>query len=96
VNNFLTSRIDFEAEGGDVKMIIEDEPPTPMTNRGCASEITVTIKDDEKTLREKFLIYDTYEVSDTDPIIKDCINKTMKSFGSEPTDIRVRINLEVL
>lgn len=61
-----------------------------------ASELTVTIKDEEKTLKAKFLLYDEYNISQDDPIIKDCIARTLKDFGSDPTDIRVRINLVVL
>ena len=36
------------------------------------SELSVTIKDDEKRLNKKFTIYDTYTVDEDDPIIKDC------------------------
>lgn len=93
--NFYNDTIKFESDG-DVTMIVEEKETPRVTNRASASEITVTIKDEEKTLKEKFLIYEAYQVSDSDPVIKDCIDKTMKSFGSEPTDIRVRINLEVL
>lgn len=39
------------------------------------SEIKVIIKDDEKRMTKKFLIYDPYHVSEDDPIIKKCIEK---------------------
>lgn len=65
------------------------------SSQSC-SEITVTIKDEEKTLKTKFLVYDKYEVNDNDPIIKDCVARTLKDFGSDPTKIKVRINLEIL
>ena len=59
------------------------------------SELTVTIKDEEKTLRTKYLLYDDYMVSDTDPIIKDCIDKTLENFDGEPSDIIVSIKMEI-
>jgi len=60
-----------------------------------ASELSVTIKDEEKTLTEKFLLYESYQFTEEDPIIKDCIEKTLKNFGSEPESIRVRASLVV-
>ncbi len=60
-----------------------------------ACEITVTVKDEEKTLKTKFLIYDQVVVDENDLIIQNCINQVLKNFATEPTDIRVRINLEV-
>ena len=59
------------------------------------SEITVTVKDEEKTLKKKYLIYELYQVHDQDPIIMDCIEQTVKNFSSEPSRISVRINLQV-
>jgi hypothetical protein len=60
------------------------------------SEITVIVKDEEKSLRAKYLIYDVYEVTTENPIIKDCIAKTLENFGAEPTDVNLRIKLEIL
>ena len=60
------------------------------------SEITIVIKDEEKSLRSKYLIYETYSVDEEDPIIKDCIEKTLQNFDGEPIDIIVNIKLEVL
>ena len=57
------------------------------------AELTVSIKDEEKTLKKKFLIYDPFHVSEDDPTIKDCINETLKNFSSEPSNIKVRISL---
>ena len=63
---------------------------------GTCSEITVTIKDEEKTLKTKFLIYDKFEVHHNDLIIKDCVARSLRDFGSEPCKIKVRINLDIL
>jgi hypothetical protein len=60
-----------------------------------SSVLTVAIKDEEKTLRTKYLIYETYTTDENDPIIKDCIEKTLANFDGEPSDIRVIINLEI-
>ena len=40
------------------------------------SELTVVVKDEEKNLRKKFLIYETYTVDENDPTIKNCIEET--------------------
>lgn len=57
------------------------------------SEITISIKDEEKTLKKKFLIYDSFAVSEDDPIIKSCIEETVSDFNTKPDQIKVRINL---
>ena len=59
------------------------------------SELTVAIKDEEKTLRTKYLIYETYTTDENDPVIKDCIEKTLDNFNGEPTDITINIKLEL-
>lgn len=59
------------------------------------SELTVAIKDEEKALRTKYLIYETYTTDENDPIIKDCIEKTLANFDGEPMDIRVNIKMEI-
>jgi len=61
-----------------------------------ASEITVTIKDDERTYKSKHLIYTTYTISEDDPLIKELIAKALQEFNGEPTDVRIRINLTIL
>jgi hypothetical protein len=70
----------------------EQAPITP----GTCSEIMVTIKDDERSLKTKYLSYDAYSVHADDPILKTMIAKALQDFNGEPTDIKVRINLEVL
>jgi len=59
------------------------------------SELTVIVKDDEKTLRKKHLIYEDYYVHDQDPIIKDAIDQTVKDFQATPEKISVKITLEI-
>jgi len=59
------------------------------------SEITVIVKDDEKTLRTKSLIYESYTVDEADPILKECIDRTVKEFNGDPTDIQIKISMTV-
>lgn len=56
-------------------------------------EITITAKNEEKNLKKKFLVYEIFQATDVDPVVKDCIDQTIKDFISEPTDIKIRINL---
>ncbi len=59
------------------------------------SELKVTIKDSEKTLSTKYPLYDEYTIRDDDPVIKDCIERTLENFDGEPDDITVNIKLEI-
>ena len=64
------------------------------------SELSVTIKGqnengDDKRLVTKYLIYDDYTTNENDPIIKDCIEKTLANFDGEPDDIVVNIKIEI-
>lgn len=58
-------------------------------------EISVTVKDDEKSLKKKYLIYEPVTASEQDPIICKCIAETVANFAAEPTDVKVRIDLEL-
>lgn len=60
-----------------------------MTN---ASELTVVIKDEEKTLRKKFLLYEAYQATAEDAVIQRCIAETLKSFEGSPSDVRIKIS----
>lgn len=59
------------------------------------SEINVCVKDAEKRLSKKFPIYDEYQVSEDNPVIKSCIEEVLKNFDGEPEDIKVTITLEI-
>ena len=86
-------------------MIIQDETlpdildrtyhkPTIQSN-ATPSEITITIKDDEKRLVAKYLIYEKYQVDIHDDVIGKCIADTMTNFQGEPESVKVRINLSL-
>lgn len=59
------------------------------------SELTVILKDSERTYRQKFLIYDAYCPSHDDPTIMACIMEAKKNFDGEPEDINIKIHLEI-
>lgn len=59
------------------------------------SELTVILKDESRTYRQKFLIYATYSVSEDEPEILKCIEEAKKNFEGEPDEITIKISLEI-
>ncbi len=60
------------------------------------AEIIVTVKNEEKKLVSKFLIYHTFMVCDTDETIIECVEQTIKEFGDNETDdVYIRINMQI-
>lgn len=60
-----------------------------------ALEITVVLKDSERTYRHKFLIYEDVMMSPTDKIIQDCIREARLSFKEMPEDIVIKTSMVV-
>ncbi len=60
------------------------------------SELTVILKDDSRTYRQKFLMYDLFAVDGEDPQIQMCIEEAKKNFDGEPEDISIKISMVVL
>lgn len=58
--------------------------------------ITVRIKDDEKSLKKDYLIYDPITVDQDDQIIKKCVEELLAEFNAEPSDIYITIKLEIV
>jgi len=56
-----------------------------------SKEVTIILKDSERTFREKFLVYDEFCLHPDDPIIKNCVESARKNFSGEPEDIQMRI-----
>jgi hypothetical protein len=56
-----------------------------------SKEITVILKDDERTYRQKFLMYEDFTMNHEDPVIKICIESARKNFEGEPDDIQIRV-----
>jgi hypothetical protein len=59
------------------------------------SEISVTIKDDEKRLTKKYLQYEKYLVAEDEPIILQCVEETLENFSGTPDSIKVCIVMEI-
>jgi hypothetical protein len=59
------------------------------------TELTVILKDDDRTYRQKFLIYETHSTAHDDPVIERCIEEAYKNFEGEPDTIQVKIHLEI-
>lgn len=59
------------------------------------TELTVILKDPERTYRQKFLVYEDYSPNEDDPIIRACIEEAKKSFEGEPETIQIKIHLEI-
>lgn len=59
------------------------------------TELTVILKDSDRTYRQKFLVYETYSVIEDDPVILRCIEEAKKNFDGEPEEINIKIHLEI-
>jgi len=60
------------------------------------SEITVTLKAEDKKYTQVFPVYETYTANQDDPLILQCIEDAKKYFKEEPEEIKIRINIEVV
>lgn len=59
-------------------------------------ELTVKVRDEDSKYSRSFIIYENCYISQDDPHIKDCIEKTLDDFGKEPDSIKCKINFEVV
>lgn len=59
------------------------------------SEITVILKDDSRTVRQKFGHYEEFICKPEDPIIQNFIEQTKLNFEGDPETIQVKIHLEI-
>lgn len=58
-------------------------------------ELTVILKDEERSYRQKFLVYDEVKMHHDDPFIWKCITEAKKNFSGEPGEIRIKISMEI-
>lgn len=56
-------------------------------------EITVVLKDGDRTYRHKFLIYDEVLLSPECAIIRDCIAEACKNFTGQPDDVIIKASM---
>lgn len=59
------------------------------------TELTVILKDPERTYRQKFLIYEDYSTSAEDPVILRCIDEARKNFDGDPETVQIKIHMEI-
>ncbi len=57
-------------------------------------ELVVTIKDEERTLKKEFLIYELVTLGEEDPIVIQCVEEVLAEFKGEPEHIKVRAMME--
>jgi hypothetical protein len=58
-------------------------------------ELTVILKDSERTYRHKFLVYESLTMTVDDPNIRHYIEEAKKNFDGEPEDIKIKTHLEI-
>jgi hypothetical protein len=59
------------------------------------SEITVVLKDSDRTYKHGFLIYEPFTVSEDDPVICACIEEAKMNFNGDPESVHVKIHMEI-
>jgi len=59
------------------------------------SELSITVKNEEKRQTTKHLIYDVYAVHEEDPIIKEHMDNAVKEFNGTPDKVTVKIMMVV-
>jgi len=55
------------------------------------SELTVILKGNDTTTKQKFLLYDNYTIDHNDSTIQSCINETKKNFSGHPEEVIIKI-----
>lgn len=60
------------------------------------TELTVIFKDESKTYRQKFLLYDTYTVTEDDAVIRRCIDEARRNFDGEVDTVQIKIHMEIV
>lgn len=58
-----------------------------------ATELTVTIKGEDASYKQKFLLQSLYTISSHDPVVKQCIDESIANSKIEPEDVIVRVLL---
>jgi hypothetical protein len=59
------------------------------------TELMVILKDESRTYRQKFIVYEDYTASAEDELILRHIDEAKMNFDGEPESIEVKIHIEV-
>lgn len=76
-------------------MIEHIELPTKTFTGKNPVELTVVLKDSERTYRHKFLIYEDILLDPQASVILDCIKEARESFKAEPEDIVIKTSMVI-
>ncbi len=60
-----------------------------------AVELTVIMKNDERTQRQKFLIYEKITLEQSDPIVAKCLAEAYKNFNGCVEDVTIRTTMVI-
>ena len=60
-----------------------------------AVELTVSLKGEDSTFKQKFLIFEDFKMRYDDDTIQDCIEQAQKNAKMEIEDIKVRAMIQV-
>ena len=60
-----------------------------------AVELTVSLKGEDSTYKQKFLLYDTFQMKHDDKTILDCIREAKENARMEVEDIKIRALIQV-
>lgn len=58
-------------------------------------EITVILKGEDKTYKEKFLIYDEIVLTQNDKVIQNCIDQAKSNFKGPHEEVSLKISMEL-
>lgn len=59
------------------------------------SELTVTIRSDDGTYKQKFILHDAYTASPEDITVKQCIEEAIANTKIVPDSVKIKISMEV-
>lgn len=57
--------------------------------------VKITVKNEEKNLKQKHLIYDSFTVSLSDPLLHQLIRDAKKEFNDDIESIKVTITMDI-
>ena len=61
-----------------------------------AVEVTISIKSEDSTYKQKFLVYEDFKMSGDDPLVMEMIKETQDQCKMIPDDIKVRAFVQVM
>lgn len=59
-------------------------------------EVTIILKNEERSYREKFLVYDDFQMDAEHPVLRECLDKARANFVCEPDDIAIKVSMVIL